>query len=51
MIYGGPTLFVLHFRYLKLKLTTKHSFKTRLGHRLGRGTESLSRWSNHRVID
>jgi len=29
---------------------SNHSFKTRLGHRFGRGTESLSRWSNHRVI-
>ena len=27
-----------------------HSFKTRLGHRLGRGTESLGQWSNHWVI-
>jgi len=28
---------------------TGHSFKTRLGHRLGRGIGSLSRWSNHQV--
>jgi len=49
------TYILTHVKKLSKEITLLqnypvHSFKTRLGHRLGRGTGSLGQWSNHWVI-